>query len=151
MLIWIWIWILWIHNYVFYIHLYFVFVYIQKFKSNGLLAHESETNQLQMEGDRLVEMKHPGSPTIMVHQSVVLDIRNVTVWELWWIIRGRNQTDQIVIKLTFCQAHRDAVQSDWQAFLNLCLAQETHLDNIEDYRKVESLWTHHAVTDIILW
>ncbi|KAF3846899.1 hypothetical protein F7725_003977 [Dissostichus mawsoni] len=28
-----------------------------------------------------------------------------------------------------------AVQLEWQAFLNLCLAQEIHLDNIEDYKK----------------
>uniref|UniRef100_A0A671TZQ2 Envoplakin-like n=1 Tax=Sparus aurata TaxID=8175 RepID=A0A671TZQ2_SPAAU len=71
----------------------------EKFKNNGLLAHESEVNQLQEEGDRLVEKKHPGSPAI--------------------------------------QTHRDAVQTEWQAFLNLCLAQEIHLDNIEDYRKFQ--------------
>lgn len=31
------------------------------------------------------------------------------------------------------------MQTEWQAFLNLCLAQEIHLDNIEDYKKVKSL------------
>uniref|UniRef100_A0A7N6BLL2 Desmoplakin SH3 domain-containing protein n=1 Tax=Anabas testudineus TaxID=64144 RepID=A0A7N6BLL2_ANATE len=71
----------------------------EKFKSNGLLAHESEVNKLQQEGDRLVEMNHPGSSTI--------------------------------------KAHRDTVQAEWQAFLNLCLAQETHLDNIEEYKKFQ--------------
>ncbi|XP_035510377.1 envoplakin [Morone saxatilis] len=71
----------------------------EKFKNNGLLAHETEINKLQEEGDRLVEKKHPGSPTI--------------------------------------KAHRDAVQAEWQAFLNLCLAQEIHLDNIEDYKKFQ--------------
>lgn len=39
----------------------------------------------------------------------------------------------------FFQAHRDGLQAEWQAFLNLCLAQETHLDNIEDYKKVTGL------------
>lgn len=38
--------------------------------------------------------------------------------------------------MAFFQAHRDAVLAEWQSFLNLCIAQETHLDNIEDYRKV---------------
>ncbi|TWW69236.1 Envoplakin 210 kDa cornified envelope precursor protein [Takifugu flavidus] len=72
----------------------------EKFKNNGLLAHESEVNKLQDEGDRLVEIiKHPGSPAITVH--------------------------------------RNAMQNEWQAFLNLCLAQETHLDNIEDYKKFQ--------------
>ncbi|XP_029014275.1 envoplakin [Betta splendens] len=71
----------------------------EKFKVSGLLAHESEVNKIQEEGDRLVEKKHPGSPTI--------------------------------------KAHRDTVQADWQAFLNLCLAQETHLDNVEEYKKFQ--------------
>ncbi|XP_059203216.1 envoplakin [Centropristis striata] len=71
----------------------------EKFKNNGLLAHESEINKLQEEGDRLVGTKHPGSSTI--------------------------------------KAHKDAVQNEWQAFLNLCLAQETHLDNVEDYKKFQ--------------
>uniref|UniRef100_A0A4W6BNQ2 Envoplakin b n=1 Tax=Lates calcarifer TaxID=8187 RepID=A0A4W6BNQ2_LATCA len=71
----------------------------EKFKNNGLIAHEGEINQLQEEGDRLVEMKHPGTATI--------------------------------------KAHRDAVQAEWQAFLNLCLAQEKHLDNIENYKKFQ--------------
>ncbi|KAK5856784.1 hypothetical protein PBY51_008354 [Eleginops maclovinus] len=71
----------------------------EKFKTTGLLAHETEINKLQGEGDRLVEKKHPASSTI--------------------------------------KAHRDAVQSEWQAFLNLCLAQEIHLDNIEEYKKFQ--------------
>ncbi|KAM4530655.1 envoplakin-like [Odontesthes bonariensis] len=71
----------------------------ENFKSNGLLAHEREVNLLQEEGDRLVAVKHPGTPTI--------------------------------------KAHRDAVQADWQAFLNLCIAQEAHLDNIDNYRKFQ--------------
>ncbi|XP_049924927.1 envoplakin-like [Epinephelus moara] len=71
----------------------------EKFKNNGLLAHESEINKLQEEGERLIESKHPGSSTV--------------------------------------KAHRDTVQAEWQAFLNLCLAQETHLDNIEDYKKFQ--------------
>ncbi|KAK9535540.1 hypothetical protein VZT92_007915 [Zoarces viviparus] len=71
----------------------------EKFKTTGLLAHETEINKLQEEGDRIIAKKHPGSSTI--------------------------------------KAHRDAVQTEWQSFLNLCLAQETHLDNIEDYRKFQ--------------
>ncbi|XP_006635532.2 envoplakin a [Lepisosteus oculatus] len=71
----------------------------ENFKNNSLLAHESEVNKLQDDGDRLIEMKHPASPTI--------------------------------------QAHRDAVRNEWQSFLNLCICQETHLDNVEDYRKYQ--------------
>lgn len=38
----------------------------QTFKNNNLLSHESEVNKIQEDGDRLVEMKHPGSATITV-------------------------------------------------------------------------------------
>ncbi|XP_041672847.1 envoplakin [Cheilinus undulatus] len=71
----------------------------EKFKTSGLIAHETEVNKLQEEGDNLVAKNHPGSETI--------------------------------------KAHKDAVQGEWQAFLNLCLAQETHLDNVEDYKKFQ--------------
>ncbi len=65
---------------VFYIPLNVVSVCIQKFKKDGLVAHEVEINQLQDKGDHLVEMKHPGSPTIKVHLSAMADIRNI--WSL---------------------------------------------------------------------
>ncbi|XP_078257966.1 envoplakin a [Rhinoraja longicauda] len=33
------------------------------------------------------------------------------------------------------EAHKDAVKNEWQQFLNLCICQESHLKNVEDYRK----------------
>ncbi|XP_030646457.1 envoplakin [Chanos chanos] len=33
------------------------------------------------------------------------------------------------------QAHQDALQNEWQCFLNLLICQDTHLDNVEDYKK----------------
>ncbi|XP_051905904.1 envoplakin [Hippocampus zosterae] len=71
----------------------------EKFKSNGLLSHEGEINQLLEEGDRLSNMNHPGDSAIT--------------------------------------AHKEVVQRGWQSFLNLCLAQEIHLDNVEDYKKFQ--------------
>ncbi|KTF75862.1 hypothetical protein cypCar_00043943, partial [Cyprinus carpio] len=35
------------------------------------------------------------------------------------------------------QAQRDTVRNEWQKFLNLCICQETHLDNIEEYKRAE--------------
>ncbi|XP_017293252.1 envoplakin a [Kryptolebias marmoratus] len=35
------------------------------------------------------------------------------------------------------QAQRDAVRSEWQDFLNLCICKETHLDNIEEFEKYQ--------------
>ncbi|XP_061889154.1 envoplakin a [Entelurus aequoreus] len=35
------------------------------------------------------------------------------------------------------QEQRDAVRNDWQKFLHLCICQETHLDNLENYKKYQ--------------
>ncbi|XP_070683693.1 envoplakin a [Pempheris klunzingeri] len=35
------------------------------------------------------------------------------------------------------QAQRDAVRNEWQKFLNLCICQETHLDNVEDFKRYQ--------------
>ena len=29
------------------------------------------------------------------------------------------------------------MRNEWQKFLNLCICQETHLDNVEDYKKYQ--------------
>ncbi|KAG5853745.1 hypothetical protein ANANG_G00029530 [Anguilla anguilla] len=71
----------------------------ENFKNNSLLAHESEVNKLQDDGDRLIEMKHPASETIKLQ--------------------------------------RDAVRNEWQEFLNLCICQESHLENVEEYKKFQ--------------
>ncbi|KAL1006053.1 hypothetical protein UPYG_G00067260 [Umbra pygmaea] len=35
------------------------------------------------------------------------------------------------------QAQRDELRDEWQKFLNLCICQETHLENIEEYKKFQ--------------
>ncbi|XP_019732075.1 envoplakin a [Hippocampus comes] len=35
------------------------------------------------------------------------------------------------------QAQRDTVRNEWQKFLHLCICQETHLDNLEQYKKYQ--------------
>ncbi|XP_071360626.1 envoplakin a [Trachinotus anak] len=35
------------------------------------------------------------------------------------------------------QARRDAVRNEWQKFLNLCICQESHLDNVEEFKKYQ--------------
>ncbi|KAM9482667.1 envoplakin a [Clarias gariepinus] len=35
------------------------------------------------------------------------------------------------------QDHRDNLRNEWQRFLNLCICQETHLDNVEEYKKYQ--------------
>ncbi|XP_032442993.1 envoplakin-like [Xiphophorus hellerii] len=71
----------------------------EKFKLNGLMAHEEEVNKLQVEGTELVQANHPGSQTI--------------------------------------NTMTDRVQLEWQSFLNLCIAQESHLENVDNYKKFQ--------------
>ncbi|KAJ8283836.1 hypothetical protein COCON_G00026860 [Conger conger] len=35
------------------------------------------------------------------------------------------------------QMHRDALRTEWQEFLNLCICQESHLENVEEYKKFQ--------------
>ncbi|CAJ1053649.1 envoplakin a [Xyrichtys novacula] len=35
------------------------------------------------------------------------------------------------------QTQRDALRNEWQKFLNLCICQETHLDNVEEYKRYQ--------------
>lgn len=35
------------------------------------------------------------------------------------------------------QDQRDELRSEWEKFLNLCICQENHLDNVEDYKKYQ--------------
>uniref|UniRef100_A0A3Q3KS23 SH3 domain-containing protein n=1 Tax=Monopterus albus TaxID=43700 RepID=A0A3Q3KS23_MONAL len=35
------------------------------------------------------------------------------------------------------EAQKDDVRNEWQKFLNLCICQETHLDNVEEYKKYQ--------------
>lgn len=97
----------------------------QNFKNNNLLSHESEVNKVQEEGDRLIELKHPASATIQVRdaQSYSHNLR-CQRWQNW--------------SASPSQAQRDKVRNEWQKFLNLCICQETHLDNVEEYKRVST-------------
>ncbi|XP_062072198.1 envoplakin isoform X2 [Lepus europaeus] len=35
------------------------------------------------------------------------------------------------------QAHQEALKTEWQNFLNLCISQESHLQHVEDYRRFQ--------------
>ncbi|TNM86147.1 hypothetical protein fugu_008418 [Takifugu bimaculatus] len=35
------------------------------------------------------------------------------------------------------QAQRDSARTEWQKFLNLCICQETHLDNVEEFKRYQ--------------
>nr|XP_033817796.1 envoplakin [Geotrypetes seraphini]XP_033817797.1 envoplakin [Geotrypetes seraphini]XP_033817798.1 envoplakin [Geotrypetes seraphini]XP_033817799.1 envoplakin [Geotrypetes seraphini]XP_033817800.1 envoplakin [Geotrypetes seraphini] len=71
----------------------------ENFKTNDLLAQEDFVNNLQDDGDRMIELKHPAVESI--------------------------------------QTHQDAIKNEWQNFLNLCICQESHLKNAENYKKFQ--------------
>lgn len=43
------------------------------------------------------------------------------------------------------------MRTEWQKFLNLCICQETHLDNVEEFKRVDmSRPTHGSLPTIFL-
>ncbi|XP_030064084.1 envoplakin [Microcaecilia unicolor] len=71
----------------------------ENFKTNDLLSQEEFVNNLQDDGVRMIELKHPAVESI--------------------------------------QTHQDALKNEWQNFLNLCICQESHLKNVENYKKFQ--------------
>ncbi|XP_059938693.1 envoplakin [Mesoplodon densirostris] len=67
----------------------------EHFRQHELLSQEQCVNQLERDGERLVEIGHPAVGPI--------------------------------------QAHQEALKSEWQNFLNLCICQESQLQHVEDY------------------
>ncbi|XP_072501843.1 envoplakin isoform X2 [Notamacropus eugenii] len=71
----------------------------EHFKNQELLIQEQCINQLEDDGERMVELKHPAVGPI--------------------------------------QAHQEALKTEWQNFLNLCICQESQLQCVEDYRRFQ--------------
>ncbi|KYO31183.1 periplakin [Alligator mississippiensis] len=71
----------------------------EDFKSNELLNQEEFVNQLQDDGDRMIELNHPAVDPI--------------------------------------QTHQEALKTEWQNLLNLCICQESHLKSVENYKKFQ--------------
>lgn len=111
----------------------------QRFKNNGLLTHEREVSKLQEEAGALVQDKHPGSSAVKVcnsfsqafiHSSACLFIHSVTM--ALAVVYLLTEDDFTCV----FQSYSADVSREWQRFLNLCLCQDTHLDNVEEYKKV---------------
>ncbi|XP_069510819.1 envoplakin [Ambystoma mexicanum] len=71
----------------------------ENFKTQDLLTQEEYVNNLQDDGERMIELQHPAVNSI--------------------------------------QAHQEALKTEWQNFLNLCICQEGHLKNVENYKKFQ--------------
>ncbi|XP_078510690.1 envoplakin [Lissotriton helveticus] len=71
----------------------------ENFKAQDLLTQEEYVNNLQDDGERMIDLQHPAVSSI--------------------------------------QAHQEALKTEWQNFLNLCICQESHLKNVENYKKFQ--------------
>ncbi|XP_057571321.1 envoplakin [Hippopotamus amphibius kiboko] len=71
----------------------------EHFKQHELLSQEQCVNQLEDDGERMVELGHPAVGPI--------------------------------------RAHQEALKTEWQNFLNLCICQESLLQHVEDYRRFQ--------------
>uniref|UniRef100_A0A452U224 Envoplakin n=1 Tax=Ursus maritimus TaxID=29073 RepID=A0A452U224_URSMA len=71
----------------------------EHFKQHELLSQEQSVNQLEDDGERMVELGHPAVGPI--------------------------------------QTHQEALKTEWQNFLNLCICQESQLQHVDAYRRFQ--------------
>ena len=129
----------------------------QHFKQHELLSQEQCVNQLEDDGERMVELGHPAVGPIQVRG---LDTpcclgdpgqgASRGGWGDWAQARGSSELGQPSgwaggwtrsgrgLRALHCcpQAHQEALKLEWQNFLNLCICQESQLQHVEDYRQV---------------
>lgn len=55
---------------------------LQDFKSNELLNQEEFVNQLQDDGDRMIELNHPAVDPIQVWEAGILSTQSMPTWSL---------------------------------------------------------------------
>lgn len=128
----------------------------QNFKQHELLSQEQCVNQLEDDGERMVELGHPAVGPIQVRRPRCL-------WDPCCVHRGASKRlgrpggrqwagpaegvrgrvggwarVGCGLRAPRCcpQAHQEALKIEWQNFLNLCICQECHLQHVEGYRRV---------------
>lgn len=138
----------------------------QHFKQHELLSQEQCVNQLEDDGERMVELGHPAVGPIQVRRPrhwlgdpPPLTPSGGSPGGLGrgrgrhgsgrgqpegWLSRrwagGRSMAEHGWRVLCCCpQTHQEALKMEWQNFLNLCICQERQLQHVADYRRV-SLW-----------
>ena len=107
------------------------------FKQHELLSQEQSVNQLEDDGEHMVELRHPAVGPIQERWGQGESEkghggrgrRGGGVDVGWGAGRGP--------RAACCgtQAHQEALKMEWQNFLNLCICQETQLQHVEDYSR----------------
>ncbi|OWK15162.1 EVPL [Cervus elaphus hippelaphus] len=130
----------------------------EHFKQHELLSQEQSVNQLEDDGERMVELGHPAVGPIQV-RGRTLSAASGTLgqgasrgrWGDWAQASGgsgqgrpsgraggRTGSGRGPRALHCCpQAHQEALKLEWQNFLNLCICQESQLQHVEDYRRFQ--------------
>ncbi|XP_018520557.1 LOW QUALITY PROTEIN: envoplakin a [Lates calcarifer] len=103
-------------------------------KELGFLAEEQDKIKRQDWSDRMVDppdvrrqYENFKNNSLLSHESEVNKLQD----EGDRLIELKHPASATI------QAQRDAVRNEWQKFLNLCICQETHLDNVEEYKKYQ--------------
>ncbi|KAB0400717.1 hypothetical protein E2I00_008344, partial [Balaenoptera physalus] len=106
-----------------------------------LLSQEQCVNQLEYEGEHMVELGHPAvGPIRGGWEDGEGDTTRVgdggqdqqSGWAGGWTRSGHGPRTPCCCP----QAHQEALKLEWQNFLNLCICQESQLQHVEDYSRV---------------
>uniref|UniRef100_A0A665XA62 Desmoplakin SH3 domain-containing protein n=1 Tax=Echeneis naucrates TaxID=173247 RepID=A0A665XA62_ECHNA len=102
-------------------------------KELGFLAEEQDKIKKQNWSDRMVDphdvrrqYENFKNNSLLSHESEVNKIQD----EGDRLIELKHPASATI------QAQRDTVRNEWQKFLNLCICQESHLNNVEEFKKV---------------
>ncbi|XP_029357733.1 envoplakin a [Echeneis naucrates] len=103
-------------------------------KELGFLAEEQDKIKKQNWSDRMVDphdvrrqYENFKNNSLLSHESEVNKIQD----EGDRLIELKHPASATI------QAQRDTVRNEWQKFLNLCICQESHLNNVEEFKKYQ--------------
>lgn len=132
----------------------------QHFKQQELLSQEQSVNQLEDDGERMVELGHPAVGPIQVRgtdtahrlrdtcsldqgrgepprEAAERETRPRSGWAKRAADGCRGQGGHGPRAPCCCpQTHQEALKMEWQNFLNLCICQESQLQHVEAYHRV---------------
>lgn len=98
-------------------------------------------NQLEDDGERMVELGHPAVGPIQVRGTdpahCPRDAGPLRRWGWGWGASQGGWGGRGPRARCRCpQTHQEALKMEWQNFLNLCICQESQLQHVEAYRRV---------------
>ncbi|KAH0629515.1 hypothetical protein JD844_011620 [Phrynosoma platyrhinos] len=105
-----------------------------------IAEHNILQKEIEAYGLQIKNLRGPEAADLKSQYKELLDFKNNELLNQEEYVNTLQDDGERMIELKHpavnpIQAHQEALKSEWQNFLNLCICQENHLKNIENYRK----------------